>query len=219
MAVDGISFQVAEGEVVAVIGANGAGKSSTLMAISGVQPAGGAILFRGNRIDRLPPVERVRLGMVLVPEGRHIFKRLSVRENLIMGAFQRKDRQGIAKDLNWTLELFPILRERLLQAGGTLSGGEQQMLAIARGLMANPALLLLDEPSLGLSPIFSRLIFTVIGQLSRTGKAILLVEQNARAALAISNRTYCLETGKVILGGASATLAQDPRVKEAYLGG
>ena len=218
VAVDGISLTVGEGEVVAVIGANGAGKSSTLMALSGVVRAAGEITFHGERIDRLPPVERVRRGIAQVPEGRRIFSRLSVRENLLLGAFPRRDKTAVKRDLDEALTLFPILKERLSQTGGTLSGGEQQMLALARGLMAAPKLLLLDEPSLGLSPIFAKKIFSVIGKLSKEGRSILLVEQNARSALNISHRTYCLETGKVVAAGDSPAIAQDPKVKAAYLG-
>lgn len=202
-----------------MIGANGAGKSTTLMALSGIVPSKGEVIFDGNSLDRISPVERVKKGIIQIPEGRRIFSRLSVRENLKMGAFLRKDKAGVDRDMDEMLERFPILAERLNQPGGTLSGGEQQMLAIARGVMADPTLLLLDEPSLGLSPIYARKIFTVISELSSEGRTILLVEQNARAALRISDRAYCLETGQIFLSGKSSELLQNPRVREAYLGG
>jgi len=217
-AIDGISFYVGEGEVVAMIGANGAGKSSTLMAVCGLAPTTGSIEFQGREIQQIPAAERVRLGIVQAPEGRRIFGRLTVLENLRMGAFTRRDKDSIDSDLETVFKLFPILKERLHQKGGTLSGGEQQMLAIARGLMGRPKLLLLDEPSLGLSPIYSQKIFAIIGQIAAEGRSILLVEQNARAALAISKRAYCLETGRITLEGYSDDLAGDPRVREAYLG-
>jgi len=219
VAVDDISFTVGQGEVVALIGANGAGKSSTLMALCGLADVGGEIILNGEHIEKLPPVERVRRGIVQVPEGRHIFPRLSVRENLLMGAFSRSDKDEIETEIERVTELFPILKERQNQSGGTLSGGEQQMLAIARGLMAKPRLLLLDEPSLGLSPIFTARIFEIIAQLAAEGRSILLVEQNARAALKVALRGYCLETGRIFLEGPSSLLSQDARIKAAYLGG
>lgn len=217
-AVDGIDFNVGEGEVVSMIGANGAGKSTTLMALSGIVPSEGEIRFEGESINTLTAVERVQRGIVQAPEGRRIFGRLTVKENLVMGAFLRRDKD-IRRDLDEVVSLFPILAERIDQPGGTLSGGEQQMLAIARGLMARPKLLLLDEPSLGLSPIYAKLIFSVVEKLAKEGRSILLVEQNARAALRISSRGYCLETGRIFLSGSSYELAQDDRIKEAYLGG
>ncbi len=219
IAVNGIAFTVGKGEVVSMIGANGAGKSTTLMAISGIVPSEGEITFSGNSINNLTAVARVKQGIIQAPEGRHIFGRLTVRENLMMGAFLRKDKPEILKDVDHVTSLFPILSERIDQPGGTLSGGEQQMLAIARGLMGRPELLLLDEPSLGLSPIYAKLIFSVVGQLAKEGRSILLVEQNARAALKISDRGYCLETGRIFLSGSSDELAEDARVREAYLGG
>jgi branched-chain amino acid transport system ATP-binding protein len=218
-AVDGISFNVAAGEVVAMIGANGAGKSSTLMALCGLAPASGSIRFDGVEISGLSAVERIRRGIAQVPEGRRIFSRLTVFENLRMGAFHRSDASGIESDLDEVFGLFPILKERSGQKGGTLSGGEQQMLAIGRGVMARPRLMLLDEPSLGLSPIYSQKIFAIIRRLAEQGRSILLVEQNARAALKISSRAYCLETGRIFLEGKSSDLAEDSRVREAYLGG
>ncbi len=219
IAVDNINFTVGQGEVVTIIGANGAGKSSTLMALCGLAVASGEILFENEHIERLTPVERVKLGIIQVPEGRHIFPRLSVRENLLMGAYSRTNKDEIEEELNRVMEIFPILRERQNQTGGTLSGGEQQMLAIARGLMAKPRLLLLDEPSLGLSPIFTARIFKIIDQLSQEGRSILLVEQNARAALKVANRGYCLETGRIILEGTSSFLSQNTQIKAVYLGG
>ncbi len=219
IAVDDISFTVGVGEVVSMIGANGAGKSTTLMAISGIVPAEGDLLFNGESIKKLSAVDRVKQGIIQAPEGRRIFGRLTVRENLKMGAYLRKDKAEIIRDIDKMVSLFPILAERINQPGGTLSGGEQQMLAIARGLMGRPKLLLLDEPSLGLSPIFAKLIFSVIEKLAEEGRSILLVEQNARAALKISNRGYCLETGRIFLTGPSDELARDERVREAYLGG
>jgi len=188
------------------------------MGICGLAPATGRITFLGSDLTPVSPSERVRLGIVQVPEGRRIFSRLTVLENLRMGAFSRSDQKGIETDIEHAFELFPILKERLSQAGGTLSGGEQQMLAIARGVMARPKLILLDEPSLGLSPIYSQRIFQIIKQLASEGRSILLVEQNARAALTISDRAYCLETGRITLEGPSAELASDPRIREAYLG-
>lgn len=218
VAVESASFSIGAGEVVAMIGANGAGKSSTLMAISGLAVATGSIRLDGEEISALPPDGRVRRGIVQVPEGRRIFSRLTVIENLRMGAYCRGRDESVEADLAEVFSLFPILKERARQNGGTLSGGEQQMLAIARGVMSRPRLLLLDEPSLGLSPIFCERIFEIIRRLAAQGKSILLVEQNARAALAISKRAYCLETGRITLQGASNELAEDPRVRGAYLG-
>ena len=215
----GISLSVGEGEIVTLIGANGAGKTTTLMTISGcVRARTGAIRFRGRDISGLPPHEIVALGLVQSPEGRKIFPRLSVAENLEMGAFTRRDPDGIAADQNRVFELFPILGERRRQPGGTLSGGEQQMLAIARALMARPKLLLLDEPSLGLAPLVVSRIFEVIRELNREGATILLVEQNAQMALKAAHRGYVLETGTIAMADAADKLLADPRVRSAYLG-
>jgi len=218
-ALHGISLSVGEGEIVTLIGANGAGKTTTLMTISGcVRARAGAIRFRGRDISGLPPHEIVALGLVQSPEGRKIFPRLSVAENLEMGAFTRRDPAGIAADQNRAFELFPILGERRRQPGGTLSGGEQQMLAIARALMARPKLLLLDEPSLGLAPLVVSRIFEVIRELNREGATILLVEQNAQMALKAAHRGYVLETGTIAMADAADKLLADPRVRSAYLG-
>jgi branched-chain amino acid transport system ATP-binding protein len=218
-ALHGISLSVSEGEIVTLIGANGAGKTTTLMTISGcVRARSGAIRFRGRDISGLPPHEIVALGLVQSPEGRKIFPRLSVAENLEMGAFTRRDPAGIAADQNRVFELFPILGERRRQPGGTLSGGEQQMLAIARALMARPKLLLLDEPSLGLAPLVVSRIFEVIRELNREGATILLVEQNAQMALKAAHRGYVLETGTIAMADAADKLLADPRVQNAYLG-
>jgi len=218
-ALHGISLSVGEGEIVTLIGANGAGKTTTLMTISGcVRARSGAIRFRGRDISGLPPHDIVALGLVQSPEGRKIFPRLSVAENLEMGAFTRRDPDGIAADQNRVFELFPILGERRRQPGGTLSGGEQQMLAIARALMARPRLLLLDEPSLGLAPLVVSRIFEVIRELNREGATILLVEQNAQMALKAAHRGYVLETGTIAMADAADKLLADPRVRSAYLG-
>ena len=214
----GVSLTVAEGEIVTVLGANGAGKSTTLMTICGAVPARqGAITFAGQPINQLPAHEIVRRGISQVPEGRRIFPRLTVRDNLELGAFQRQD--DIAADLERVLELFPILRERAGQLGGTLSGGEQQMLAIARALMARPKLLVLDEPSLGLAPLMVAKIFEVIQAINRSGTTILLVEQNANRALHIAQRGYVLETGRIVLEDTAPNLIHNADVKRSYLGG
>jgi len=218
-ALHGISLSVGEGEIVTLIGANGAGKTTTLMTISGcVRARTGAIRFRGRDISGLPPHEIVALGLVQSPKGRKIFPRLTVAENLEMGAFTRRDPDGIAADQKRVFELFPILGERRRQPGGTLSGGEQQMLAIARALMARPKLLLLDEPSLGLAPLVVSRIFEVIRELNREGATILLVEQNAQMALKAAHRGYVLETGAIAMADAADKLLADPRVRSAYLG-
>ncbi len=218
-ALHGISLSVAEGEIVTLIGANGAGKTTALMTVSGcVRARGGTIRFQGKDITGLAPHEIVRLGLVQSPEGRKIFPRLSVAENLEMGAFTRRDSDGIASDRKRVFELFPILGERQRQAGGTRSGGEQQMLAIGRALMARPKLLLLDEPSLGLAPLVVSRIFEVIRELNRDGATILLVEQNARMALKAAHRGYVLETGSIAMTDAAEKLMADPRVRSAYLG-
>jgi branched-chain amino acid transport system ATP-binding protein len=218
-ALTGVSLEISAGEIVTLIGANGAGKSSTLKAISGIHATcGGSITFREQRIDNLPPHEIVSRGISHCPEGRRIFGDLSVMENLLMGGYllPKPDMEG---QLELVLSLFPRLRERIAQTGGTLSGGEQQMLAIARALMCKPALLMLDEPSLGLAPIMVAKIFETILDLKQHGLTVLLVEQNASAALEISDRGYVLEVGSVILSGDSRELRSDPRVVQAYLGG
>jgi branched-chain amino acid transport system ATP-binding protein len=215
----GISLEVREGEIVTIIGANGAGKTTTLMCISGInRPSAGAIRFDGRDLGGLAPHEIVRLRLSQSPEGRKIFPRLTVLENLELGAITRRDPAGIRKDLDHVYGLFPILRERAKQAGGTLSGGEQQMLAVARALMARPKLLLLDEPSLGLAPLIVAKIFEVIRQLNSQGIAVLLVEQNARMALKLAHRGYVLETGSITISGPANDLLNDRRVKDAYLG-
>jgi branched-chain amino acid transport system ATP-binding protein len=214
-----LSVEVNDGEIVAMIGANGAGKTTTLMAVSGVvKPRGGAVVFDGRDITRRPPHEIVKLGLAQSPEGRKIFPRLSVLENLQMGAFTRTDAAGVAEDVENAFRMFPILRERKHQAGGLLSGGQQQMLAIARALMARPKLLLLDEPSLGLAPQIVVQIFDVIRDLNRRGMAVLLVEQNARMALKVAHRGYVLETGRITFADRADVLLNDPRVRAAYLG-
>ena len=219
-ALKGVSLRVEEGEIVCLIGANGAGKSTTLMAISGIVPvSAGSISFRGEALTRTPPSERVRRGIVQAPEGRRIFADMTVRDNLLMGAHLAKDPARIAEDLDRVHQLFPILGERKGQLGGTLSGGEQQMLAIARALMARPQILTLDEPSLGLAPLLVARIASVISEINRQGTTILLVEQNAGVALRLAHRAYVLETGRVALEGRAADLADDPQVREAYLGG
>jgi branched-chain amino acid transport system ATP-binding protein len=218
-ALKGVTLEVAVGEIVTLIGANGAGKSSTLKAISGIHAtSGGSIEFDGQRIDNLSPHEIVGRGISHCPEGRRIFGDLSVRENLLMGGYLLP-KGDIAGQLDQVLALFPRLSERISQAGGTLSGGEQQMLAIARALMCKPALLMLDEPSLGLAPIMVGKIFETILDLKQRGLTVLLVEQNASAALEISDRGYVLEVGNVILSGGSKELRSDARVVQAYLGG
>jgi branched-chain amino acid transport system ATP-binding protein len=219
VAVRGIDLDVGTGELVAVIGANGAGKTTSLKGIAGVLPAlAGSILFDGDDITRMPVHERVRRGMHLVPEGRGIFASLTVAENLDMGAYLRRDAAGVRADLARGYALFPRLAERRRQLAGTLSGGEQQMLAIARALMGRPRLLLLDEPSMGLAPLVTRLIFDTIRSISAERVSILLIEQNARAALELAARAYVLEGGTVTLAGPSATLLSSDAVRRAYLG-
>jgi branched-chain amino acid transport system ATP-binding protein len=218
-ALKGVSLTIAEGEIVTLIGANGAGKSTTLMSVSGVtRPREGRIEFLGQDITRLPSERIVAMGLTQVPEGRMIFPGLTVRENLRMGGYLRRDKDGMRRDEAMIFDLFPILRERHKQAGGTLSGGEQQMLAIGRALMARPRLLLLDEPSLGLAPIVVENIFRVIQKINDTGTTVLLVEQNAQMALTIAHRGYVLATGEVIMEGTSQSLLHDPKVRKAYLG-
>ena len=218
-ALKGVSLTIAEGEIVTLIGANGAGKSTTLMSVSGVTPPRqGSIAFLGQDITRQPSNRIVAMGLTQVPEGRMIFPGLTVRENLLMGGYLRRDKDGMRRDEAMIFDLFPILRERHKQPGGTLSGGEQQMLAIGRALMARPRLLLLDEPSLGLAPIVVENIFRVIQKINDTGTTVLLVEQNAQMALAIAHRGYVLATGEVIMEGSAQELLRDPKVRKAYLG-
>jgi branched-chain amino acid transport system ATP-binding protein len=218
-ALHGIDLDVAEGEIVSLIGANGAGKTSTLMTICGcVKARAGHIRFDGQDITHLPSDRIVRLGLAQSPEGRKIFPRLTVLENLEMGAFIRNDKPGIARDIERVMSLFPILGQRRNQAGGTLSGGEQQMLAVGRAMMSRPKLLLLDEPSLGLAPLIVLDLFKVIRTLNEEGTTVLLVEQNARMALKHSHRGYVLETGRITMADKADVLLDDPRVKAAYLG-
>jgi branched-chain amino acid transport system ATP-binding protein len=219
-ALQGISFHLEQGEIVALIGANGAGKSTTLNTISGLlRPREGAVWFQEHEIHQKPPQEIVRQGIIQVPEGRKIFSRMTVRENLEMGAYIQTDRASIQRDVDMVFARFPRLSDRRNQLGGTLSGGEQQMLAIGRGLMAHPTLLLLDEPSMGLSPLLVEQIFDIIQDINEQGTSILLVEQNAQMALAIADRAYVLETGKVVMQGTGDALLEDTSVIEAYLGG
>jgi branched-chain amino acid transport system ATP-binding protein len=214
-----ISLTVSEGEIITLIGANGAGKSTTLMSISGiVPPRFGEILFLDKPIHHLNPDEIVTLGISQVPEGRRIFPQLTVLENLDMGAFLRKDKAGIKKDMDHIFSLFPILAERQHQGGGTLSGGEQQMLAISRALMARPRLLLMDEPSLGLAPLIVRVIFDIIKKINEEGTTIFLVEQNAHMALKVAHRGYVMENGRITLEGNAQNLLVNEEVKKAYLG-
>jgi branched-chain amino acid transport system ATP-binding protein len=218
-ALHGISLHVNEGEVVALIGANGAGKTTTMRAISGLRPiAGGRIKFAGQDVTRLRADLRVARGICQAPEGRGIFPGMSVRENLDMGAFIRRDAKAIASDLDRVLTMFPRLKERIKQPGGTLSGGEQQMLAVARALMSRPKLLLLDEPSMGLAPMLIQQIFSIITEINEQGTTVLVVEQNAQQALSRAHRAYVLETGRIVKEGTGQDLLRDPAVKEAYLG-
>jgi len=219
-ALHGISFHVDEGEVVTLIGANGAGKSTTLRAISGLLPPDrGRIMYDGTDLTRVGADMIVRMGVVQVPEGRKIFAPLTVRENLEMGAFTIRDPAKIEESMEQVFHLFPRLKERIEQTGGTLSGGEQQMLAVARALMGRPRLLLMDEPSMGLAPILVEEIFSTIEQINQQGVTILLVEQNAHMAFSVANRGYVLETGVVQLEGTSTELRENPQVRQAYLGG
>jgi branched-chain amino acid transport system ATP-binding protein len=220
LALRGINFTVKEGELVTIIGANGAGKSTILRAVMGlVKCRKGEIFFKGENITLSPPHQRARLGISLVPEGRKIFPDLTVAENLIMGAYVQEDRKAIPSRMEEAFGLFPVLKERQNQVGKTLSGGEQQMLAIARALMSGPRVILMDEVSLGLMPIYVEETFKVIQNLHRQGVTILLVEQNARKALVVADRGYVLETGEIILGDEAKKLALNPQVKKAYLGG
>lgn len=216
-AVKGISFDVQEGQIVTLIGSNGAGKSSTLRTISGlVKPSGGKITFRGEDITGKAPTQIVTQGVTLVPEGRRIFPDMTVLENLKIGAYLRKD--DLSEDLEWVYSLFPRLKERSWQAGGTLSGGEQQMLAMDRAIMSTPKLIVMDEPSMGLSPVLVQEVFSIIGTMHELGITILLVEQNAKMALAIADRAYVLENGRITMSGSAHDLLHDDKVRKAYLG-
>ncbi len=218
-ALKGISLTVEKGEIVTLIGANGAGKSTTLKTISGlIHPRQGSIQLEGERIDGVPPHQIVVKGIGQAPEGRQVFPRLSVMENLEMGAYARTDKEGIKRDLDWVFTLFPRLKERREQLGGTLSGGEQQMLAMGRALMTHPRVLLLDEPSMGLAPVLVETIFQIIGQLNQEGTTILLVEQNAAKALSVANRGYVIQTGQIILQDSAKNLRQNELVRKSYLG-
>jgi branched-chain amino acid transport system ATP-binding protein len=218
-ALKGISLHVDEGEIVTLIGGNGAGKTTTLNTISGLlRPSQGEVYLEGQRIDTVPPHEIVEMGVSQAPEGRRVFARMTVKENLEMGAFARSDPEGIQRDMEWVFELFPVLKERIKQLGGTLSGGEQQMLAMGRALMARPKAFLLDEPSMGLAPMLVETIFDTVHELNKQGTTILLVEQNALAALSVADRGYVMETGTIALAGTGQELLNDPRVKKAYLG-
>ncbi len=218
-ALRGVSLTVAPGEVVTLIGSNGAGKSTTLRAVSALlRPSSGTVTFDGKNVGALPPDALVALGMAHAPEGRGVFQNLTVEENLELGAYLRRDKDGITKDKARSFELFPRLKERLAQPAGTLSGGEQQMLAVARALMSRPRLLLLDEPSLGLAPQVVELIFRIVRDINATGTAILLVEQNAHLALKVAHRGYVLETGAVVMTGPAQELLHNEDIKKAYLG-
>jgi branched-chain amino acid transport system ATP-binding protein len=218
-ALKGVTVDVDDGECVTLIGSNGAGKSTTLRSISGLSPPRqGSIRFKGREITETPPQEIVSMGVAQSPEGRHVFPRMTVQENLLLGAYLRRDQSEIASDLDRVYDLFPRLKERQRQKGGTMSGGEQQMLAIGRALMAQPTLLLLDEPSMGIAPILVERIYETIAEINRQGTTILLVEQNANFALDVSSRGYVLETGKVALSDNSASLRENPEVQRAYLG-
>ncbi|WP_443869173.1 ABC transporter ATP-binding protein [Mitsuokella multacida] len=219
-ALKGISLEVKEGEIVTLIGANGAGKSTTLRTISGLlKPKTGSITFLGHNIEGVRAHEIVKKGISQVPEGRRVFAEMTVMENLDLGAFVRKDKAGIQQDLKHVFELFPRLEERKNQSAGTLSGGEQQMLAMGRALMSRPKLLLLDEPSMGLAPLLIKEIFNIIVDINKSGTTVLLVEQNANMALSIANRAYVLETGRITLSGSAKELAASEDVRKAYLGG
>jgi branched-chain amino acid transport system ATP-binding protein len=218
-ALDGISFDVPQGGIVTLLGANGSGKTTTLRAITGMAaPVGGRIVFAGRELQGRPTHEIIRAGIALVPEGRRIFANLTVYENLLLGAYFRRDQPALARDLDFLYDTFPRLAERRTQAAGTLSGGEQQMLAVGRALMSRPRLLLLDEPSLGLAPLLVKEVFHIINLLNQRGVTILLVEQNAAAALKIAHHGYVLETGRVVLAGSGAELLAHPQLRRAYLG-
>ena len=219
-AVRNVNFKVNEGEIVSLIGANGAGKSTIVKTLSGlIHPSEGEIIYLGENIASTSAKKIVEKGLVQVPEGRHVFPGLTVKENLELGAFLRKDKEEIQKDMESVFERFPILKERKDQDAQTLSGGEQQMLAMGRALMSRPKLLLLDEPSMGLAPIFIREIFKIIQEIQKTGTTVLLIEQNAKMALSISNRAYVLETGSVVLSGTGQELLESDEIQKAYLGG
>ena len=218
-ALKGISFNVEQGEIIALIGANGAGKTTTLHTVTGLIPArSGTIRLNGKDITKTPAHKIVSMGMAHVPEGRRVFAQLSVYENLMLGAYTRKDKAEISESLEHVYERFPRLKERTKQSAGTLSGGEQQMLAMGRALMSKPSIILMDEPSMGLSPLYVNEIFDIIGEINRSGTTVLLVEQNAKKALSIANRAYVLETGKISLSGDAKELMNDEKVKKAYLG-
>jgi len=218
-AIKGISFEVNEGEIIALIGANGAGKTTTLHTVTGLLPAKkGSVIFEGKDITKIPGHKIVSMGMAHVPEGRRIFAQLSVLQNLRMGAYTRKDKNEIEETLKMVYKRFPRLEERQNQMAGTLSGGEQQMLAMGRALMSHPKIILMDEPSMGLSPIFVNEIFDIIKEVSKSGTTVLLVEQNAKKALSIADRAYVLETGKIVLEGKADVLMNDDSIKKAYLG-
>ena len=218
-ALQGIDLDVPDRKIVTLIGANGAGKSTTLRAIAGlIKPSSGEVILQGSVISGRPTLEIVQKGLALVPEGRRIFSNLSVEENLLLGAYSRTDKKAVLADLEHVYELFPRLKERRGQKGGTLSGGEQQMLAVGRGLMSRPKLLMMDEPSLGLAPLSSKMIFEIIKQINSEGTTVLLVEQNAKAALEVADYGYVLETGRISLFGTGHELLQDDRVRKAYLG-
>lgn len=219
-AVQGLTMSIKQGSIVTLIGANGAGKSSTVRSIAGLnRSVSGEITYKEEEILGKQPEEILRRGIALSPEGRRIMPHLTVLENLQLGAYIRKDKAGIARDIEWIFDLFPRLEERSKQLGGTMSGGEQQMLAVGRALMSNPEVVMLDEPSLGLAPILVNEIFSIIRKINEMGKTVLLIEQNAFAALSIANYAYILEVGKIILEGEGKQILNDPRVKEAYLGG
>jgi len=218
-ALKGVSITLNPGEIVTLIGANGAGKSTLLKSIAGLLPPdSGEIWFEGQMLKQKPPHRVAALGIVYVPEGRRVFPRLTVLENLMMGAFLRRDRSSISEDQERMMTLFPILRDRQNQMGSTLSGGEQQMLAMARALMARPKVLMLDEPSMGLAPLMVEKIFSIVKEIHRQGMTILMVEQNAHKALEVAQRAYVLETGKIVLEGSAQTLMHNPQVQQAYLG-
>lgn len=215
-----LSLEVGEGEVVCLLGGNASGKSTAMKIILGLHaPRSGEVLWKGERITRLPTAERIRLGIASVPEARRVFPDMSVEENLLMGAYVRRDKRGIRRDEERVLELFPRLRERLGQAGGSLSGGEQQMLAIARALMGNPRLVCMDEPTMGLSPLFVEKVLETVQRLNEEGMSVFMVEQNAHQALGIAHRGYVLQNGRLVLQGKAAELLDDPRIRDAYLGG
>ena len=218
-AIKGISFEVNKGEVIALIGANGAGKTTTLHTITGLlSPKKGSVIFEGEDITKIPAHKIVSMGMAHVPEGRRVFADLSVYENLKLGAYTRKDKENLNKDLENIYKRFPRLAERKNQSAGTLSGGEQQMLAMGRALMSKPSIILMDEPSMGLSPILVNEIFDIIESISKSGTTVLLVEQNAKKALSIADRAYVLETGKIVTSGKASNLLEDDSIKKAYLG-